>query len=314
MNTEKPANPLLLKIALPALILAGAAIWLTGHSRADETVSTVSRPALTVRTTTLREEKWARTLGANGSIIPWQEAIISAQVQGLRISEVKVSIGDHVRQGDVLVTLDNISRSGDDPGSPYAAQGRIVAPDSGVISAANANVGSMPKSGDELFRLIRKGRLEWRAEMTAEELMLLRKGMTAEIAVGEGRVIKGTVRAISPSVNQQTRYGYALIALPDNGIGNSGIVAGAFARGTFDVSGGKRSLQSLPQSAVMRRGSNTYVLVVGPDNRVHERAVTVGLRNGDRIQIKQGLKADEPVVESGGAFLTEGDVVQVVTG
>lgn len=37
---------------------------------------------LTVRTTALREEKWARTLAANGSIIPWQEAIISAQVQG----------------------------------------------------------------------------------------------------------------------------------------------------------------------------------------------------------------------------------------
>jgi len=56
------------------------------------------------------------------------------------------------------------------------------------------------------------------------------------------------------------------------------------------------------------------VLVVGADNHVHERAVTVGQRIGDRIQIKQGLKANEPVVESGGAFLTEGDVVNVVKG
>ena len=64
----------------------------------------------------------------------------------------------------------------------------------------------------------------------------------------------------------------------------------------------------------MQRGSMTYVLIVGRDNHVHERAVTAGQRNGDRVQIKQGLKADEPVVESGGAFLTEGDVVQVVKG
>jgi multidrug efflux pump subunit AcrA (membrane-fusion protein) len=70
----------------------------------------------------------------------------------------------------------------------------------------------------------------------------------------------------------------------------------------------------LPQSAVMQRGGTAYVLVVGPDNRVHERTVTLGQRNSDRVQIKQGLKADEPVVESGGAFLTEGDVVQVVKG
>jgi HlyD family secretion protein len=304
---------LTLTIALSGLFLAGATLGLPGTSLAEQAVPAAGRPALTVRTVTLREEKWARTLAANGSIVPWQEAIISAQVQGLRIAEVKVSIGDHVQQGDVLVTLDNFARDnstrpGSGPGSSNMTQGRIVAPDSGIISAANANVGSMPQPNTELFRLIRKGRLEWHADLTADELMLIRKGMSAEITIGEGRVIKGAVRAISPSVNPQTRYGYALVALPDSG----GIVAGAFARGTFDVSGGKRPLQSLPQSAVMQRGSMTYVLVVGPDNRVHERAVTVGQRNGDRVQIKQGLKADEPVVESGGPFLTEGDVVQVV--
>jgi multidrug efflux pump subunit AcrA (membrane-fusion protein) len=64
----------------------------------------------------------------------------------------------------------------------------------------------------------------------------------------------------------------------------------------------------------MQRGTLTYVLVVGADNHVHERTVSVGQRVGDRVQIKQGLKANEPVVESGGSFLTEGDVVQVVKG
>lgn len=297
-------------IALPALVLAIAAVWPADGSRAAPTGPAASRPALTVRTATLREDRWARTLTANGSIMPWQEAVISAQVQGLRIAEVKVGIGDHVQQGEVLVTLGNAARIGGEAGSAYSAQGQIVAPDSGIISAANANAGSIAQPGVELFRLIRKGRLEWRAELTADELMLLRKGMGTEVTVGEGRVIKGAVRAISPSVNTQTRYGYALVSLPDS----SGIIAGAFARGTFDISGGTKGLQSLPQSAVMQRGSMTYVLVVGSDNHVHERAVTVGQRNGDRVQIKQGLKADEPVVESGGAFLTEGDVVMVVKG
>ena len=308
MNLNIQRNHMFFKIALSGLMLAGGTVWLFASSQAEQAEPAVSRPALTVRTTTLREDKWARTLAANGSIFPWQEAIISAQLQGLRIAEVKVSIGDHVQQGDVLVTLDNFARSSNESGSLHSVQGRIVAPDSGIISAANANVGSMSQSGVELFRLIRKGRLEWRADLTADELMLIRKGMSAEIAVGEGRIIKGTVRAISPSVNPQTRYGYALVSLPDS----TGIVAGAFARGTFDVSGGKKSLLSLPQSAVMQRGSMTYVLIVGPDNHVHERTVTVGQRNGDRVQIKQGLKENEPVVEVGGAFLSEGDVVQVV--
>lgn len=303
-------NRLLFNAALSGLVLAGGAIWLAGNSQAEQAAPAASRPALTVRTTTLREDKWARTIAANGSILPWQEAIISAQVQGLRIAEVKVSIGDHVQQGDVLVTLGNFAPVSDGTPSTQSVQARVVAPDSGVISAANANVGSLSQSGVELFRLIRKGRLEWHADLTAEELMLISKGMGVEVTVGEGRVIKGAVRAISPSVNPQTRFGYALVTLPDS----AGIIAGAFARGIFDVSGGKRTLQSLPQSAVMQRGSMTYVLIVGPDNHVHERAVTIGQRNGDRVQIKQGLKENEPVVETGGSFLTEGDVVQVVKG
>ena len=310
MNMNFKHNHLIFKIAFPVLVLAGGAAWIagTGKAKAEQATAAVSRPALTVRTTALREDKWARTLTANGSILPWQEAIITAQVQGLRIADVKVSIGDHVRRGDVLVTLDNFAHLIDDPAAAHSVQGRILAPDDGIISAANANAGSMVQPGVELFRLIRKGRLEWRAELTADELMLLRKGMPAEITVGEGRVIRGTVRAISPAVNMQTRYGYALVALPDS----SGIIAGVYAHGTFDVSGSKKTLSSLPQSAVMQRGSMTYVLVVGADNHVHERAVKAGQRSGDRIEIKQGLKPNEPVVESGGPFLTEGDVVQVV--
>lgn len=308
MNIKR--NHLVFKIALLGLILAGVAAWVvgTGKAKAEQAVPGVSRPALTVRTTMLREDKWGRTLTANGSILPWQEAIISAQVQGLRIADVRVSIGDHVQQGDVLVTLDNFAHLRDDPIDARLAQGRIVAPDSGIISAASANVGSMAQPGVELFRLIRKGRLEWRAELTADELMLLHKGMPAEVTVGEGRVVKGTVRAISPSVNSQTRYGYVLVSLSNS----SGIIAGAYAHGTFNVSGGKKTLLSLPQSAVMQRGSTTYVLVVEADNHVHERVVTAGQRSGDRIEVKQGLKANEPVVETGGPFLTEGDVVQVV--
>ncbi len=308
MNSDH--KRLMLKIAAPGMALLGAAAWLlAGNSHADPAAPaapSVGRPALTVRTTTLREDKWSRTLSANGSIVPWQEAVISAQVQGLRIAEVKVSIGDHVQQGQLLATLDNLVNVGAD--ASRTVQGRIVAPDSGIISVANATVGTMPQPGMELFRLIRKGRLEWHADLTADELMLLRRGMPAEITVGEGRIIKGAVRAISPSVDPKTRYGYALVSLPDS----DGIVAGAFGRGVFDVSGGKKTLQSLPQSAVFQRGSQAFVLVMGADNRVHERPVKIGQRNGDRVQIGDGLRAGEQVVESGGAFLTEGDFVQVI--
>jgi RND family efflux transporter MFP subunit len=187
-------------------------------------------------------------------------------------------------------------------------QTRIVAPDYGIISAANAASGSLSQPGVELFRLIRKGFLEWRAELTADELALVSKGMLVNITAANGRTVQAKVRAVSPMVNAQTRYGYVLVRLPED----SGLIAGSFVRGTFDVGGGMRKVQALPQAAMMQRGIKNYVLVIGSDNHVHERAVSVGLRSGDRVEIKEGLKEGEMVVASGGSFLTEGDVVQVV--
>ncbi len=290
---------------LGGLLLVGGAAWLMSpRSEAAPAPEATSRPALTVSTVVRRQESWAQTLSANGSIVPWQEAVIGAQLQGVRIAEVKVSIGDWVKRGEVLATLDNALGAGGNT----APQGKIVAPDDGVISAVTANVGSMPKSGDELFRLIRQGRLEWQAELTAEELMRLRRGMRATVSLGEGRRVHGTVRAISPKVDMQTRFGHALIRLDDS----RDIVAGVFARGTFDLSAGKRKVSTLPQTAVMQRGEQTYVLVLDDAARVHERTVAIGQRNGDRIEIRQGLQAGERVVETGGPFLTEGDLVQVV--
>ncbi len=113
MNIRR--NKSIIKFVLPVVAVVGVAGWLVANSHAEQpaapAAAAVSRPALTVRTTTLREDKWARSLAANGSILPWQEAVISAQVQGLRIAEVKVSIGDHVQQGDVLFTVANSARA-----------------------------------------------------------------------------------------------------------------------------------------------------------------------------------------------------------
>lgn len=289
-----------------ALLVLLAGVTLSGCSGKDAKASgaqSAAKPALTVRAVQPAPAQWVRRISANGSIAAWQEAVIGAQLPGLRIMEVKAGIGDWVRQGDVLLTLGNRTRDGGD-----YVQGRVVSPDDGVISAANASVGSTVQPGGELFRLIRKGRLEWRAELTADELMQLRKGMVAEVTVGEGRIVKGRVRAISPAVDPQTRYGLALIDLP----GDTGLIAGLFARGDIVLGAGRSVAQTLPQSAVVQRDGAAYVYVIGADNRVAERKVGIGQRQGDRIELTAGLDAGAVVAESGGAFLTDGDLVQVV--
>jgi RND family efflux transporter MFP subunit len=188
------------------------------------------------------------------------------------------------------------------------AQTRVVAPDDGVISARTATVGSTPQPGQELFRLIRGGRLEWRAEVTAPELPRIKPGMTASIlppGANDAR-IQGKVRMVAPTVDPQTRNAIVYVDLPLN----SGARAGMFARGEFEL--GKVSALTLPQSAVLMRDGFSYVYRVEPDNKVTQIKVSTGRRVGERIEITGGLEPNARVVASGAGFLADGDVVRVV--
>ena len=56
-------------------------------------------------------------------------------------------------------------------------QTQLVSPDDGTIASRTATVGSVVGSGTEMFRLIRRGRMEWRGEVTAAELERIRPGI-----------------------------------------------------------------------------------------------------------------------------------------
>jgi RND family efflux transporter MFP subunit len=188
------------------------------------------------------------------------------------------------------------------------AQTQVLAPDDGVISARSATVGAVLPAGTELFRMIRQGRLEWRAEVPASALASVRPGMTARVTPAGGRTVEGKVRVVAPVVDPATRNGVVYVDLPRGGDAK----AGMFASGEFEL--GRSSALTLPQSAVLLRDGFTYVFVIGDDGRVRQRKVEVGRRSGERVEITGGLDAGARVVASGGAFLSDGDAVRVVAG
>ena len=186
------------------------------------------------------------------------------------------------------------------------SQTRVLAPDDGVISARNATVGAVLPAGQELFRLIRQGRLEWRAEVPATDLAKVKPGVEVQVQTPAGGQIAGKVRMVAPTVDDKTRNGIVYVDLQKGGDAK----AGMFTRGDFAIGAGQALV--LPQSAVVLREGFSYVMRVGADNRVSETKVTVGRRVGDRIEITAGLDAKAQVVASGGAFLADGDTVKVV--
>jgi RND family efflux transporter MFP subunit len=176
-----------------------------------------------------------------------------------------------------------------------------------VISNRQATIGSVVNSGTELFRLIRQGRLEWRAEVTASDIGRIKVGAPVKITAASGQVLLGKVRMVAPSVDAQTRNALVYVDLTDQ-IGSAR--AGMYAKGEILL--GQSKAMTVPQTAVVLRDGFSYVYTVGADQKVTQTKVQTGRLSGDRQEILSGINSDDQVVVSGGAFLNSGDTVRVV--
>ena len=229
----------------------------------------------------------ARTLQATGAL---SDAAINQYLTAERTAQARLDAQKAMAQTQAL----------------RLKQTRVLAPDNGVISARSATVGAVLPAGQELFRMIRQGRLEWRAEVAASDMAALKPDMVALVTAGNATPIKGTVRMVAPTVDPQTRNGLVYVDLP----ASTAARAGMFARGEFEI--GTGSGLTLPQSAVLLRDGFSTVLRVGADSKVSLVKVSVGRRVGDRIEITGGIDASARVVSSGAGFLADGDTVRVV--
>lgn len=191
------------------------------------------------------------------------------------------------------------------------AQTEVVAPDDGVVSGRTATVGAVVQPGQELFRLVRRNRLEWRAEVAAADLHRIKAGMVANLAAAGGPALAGKVRTVAPTVDANTRNGLVYVDLDAAGVKASGVKPGMFANGQFDI--GQAQGLTVPQTAVQLRDGFAYVFRVSGDDKVAMTKIQVGRRMADRVEVLKGIDANTPVVASGVGFLTDGDTVRVAS-
>ena len=363
-----------LTLAIAALfVAAGAGVALyppSSTAASDKDKNAVQKPALTVTTAKPQTSRLPIKLSANGNVAAWQEAVIGSESNGLRLTEVRVNVGDVVRAGQVLAVFSNDTVNADvaqtraavleaeaNAAEASANAGRarslqttgaisaqqisqyltaeqtanariasskaqlaaqqlrlkytqVTAPDSGVISSRSATVGSVVGAGTELFRMIRQGRLEWRAEVTAAELLNLKPGTLAEVKAANGSVLTGKVRMIAPTVDPQTRSALVYVDLPASAAGNAPFKAGMYASGAFEL--GTSGALTVPQQAIAVRDGFSYVFRLNADQRVSQIKVQPGRRLTDRIEILSGITGDTTIVVNGAGFLNDGDLVRNV--
>lgn len=256
-------------------------------------------------------------LAQSRSVLAEAEAILAeASSNAVRAQELKASGALSEQQIQQYLTAERTARARLEGAKAAVqtqqlrlAQTQVLAPDDGVISVRTATVGAVLPSGQELFRIIRRGRLEWRAEVAAPELVRLRPGQQVTLTPAGGQPVRGMVRVVAPVVDTRTRSGLVYVDIPVAGAAR----AGMFARGEIEVDSGKPTV-TLPQAAVAQRDGFSYVMRIGPDYRVMETKVTLGRRAGDRVEVVSGIDTGTTVVASGVGFLGDGDLVQVVDG
>ena len=135
MNTPSfLKKPLALAVATLLLAVGGATTLLVHAQDSKTPAAAAPRPALTVTVTTPQRATVATAVAANGNIAAWQEAIVGAEANGMRLAEVLVNVGDVVRKGQVLARFDSAMARA--PLAPSRAAGAVA---EAHLAAAAAN-------------------------------------------------------------------------------------------------------------------------------------------------------------------------------
>lgn len=183
--------------------------------------------------------------------------------------------------------------------------GYIRAPNAGLVIERTAEVGRLV-DGQALFRIVGGNALELGVEIGEADMLAMRVGQNAQFQLVDGTVINGRLRRIPAAINSQTRTGEAVFDLPTN----PKLRAGMFLRGEAELP--SRSMIAAPQAAITFEDRQSFVFVLGGDNRVKRTPVTVGARANGMAAIESGLQPGATIVAGGAAFLQDGDKITPV--
>jgi RND family efflux transporter MFP subunit len=357
-----------------------AVVWLVAMAAPSRDASPTSRTEvqsevestanlLAVQSAVARVDQWPSTIEAFGNITPWEETIVSAQVEGQPLVELRANVGDRVRRGQVLARFDTgklraevrrlraeVAQTKAELGQANVERDRalqlaesgvlskqeilnrvtaaqvsaarfsashaqlsareldlkraeVIAPDDGTISARNALAGMIGTPGLELFRIIRRDRLEWRGELTVAQLIRAAPGQQVLLSLPDGAEARARIRQLAPAMNAQTRLATIYADIEPGGLAR----AGTYVSGRIIL--GDSPALVVPASGIVIRDGYSFAFTVTSGQakpRVKQQRVEVGRRMGADVEVLIGLSEGETVVTKGAGFLDDGDNVRVV--
>jgi RND family efflux transporter MFP subunit len=329
-------------------IIAAATMVACGSNEKTSSTTTTEESAISVKVCTAEIMDVDNTEVYTSEILPYRENDITPAAQGLHIDQIKVDVGDRVKAGQVIVTLDptNLSQMELNLATVEDTYNRMVpvhkaggisdqqlielentlnlqremvdnmrknsvikSPISGVVTARNFENGDLFASMP-ILHIMQIDKLKVMANVSEQYYPVVKVGQKVDINVDifPGETFEGKVSRINPALDAQTRTFGVEITIPN---ANERLRPGMYARATFNM--GKSSGVMVDDVAVQKQaGSSERFVYVIKDGVAEFRFVRDGRRVGNKVNILEGLEPGEQVATTSFIRLTNGKKVEII--
>ncbi len=193
---------------------------------------------------------------------------------------------------------------------------KIYAPFNGVITARNTDIGALIDSGSsggprsELFHMAQPDRLRVYVNVPQAYSQAAKPGLTADLVLAEfpGRRFQGTLVRTANAIDLSSRTLLVEIAV-NNPTGT--LFTGAYAEVHLKLPTPTSSFL-LPANTLLFRSEGLRVGVVGDQQKVELRQLTLGHDYGSDVEIVAGLTGNEQVIINPPDSLVDGQTVRIV--
>ena len=199
---------------------------------------------------------------------------------------------------------------------------RVIAPFDGVVTSRNTDVGAYVNAagGDasarggssELFSVADIHKMRVYVSVPQDYSAMLKPGLTATMVLPQfpGRTFTVAFDTTANSFNPTSRTVVTELIV-DNA--DHSIWPGTYTDVHF-VMPANSNILIVPEQALLFRAQGMQVALVRPDDTVHLQDVKLGLNLGQSVQVLEGLKPDDRIINAPSAGLLEGEKVQIVPG
>lgn len=178
---------------------------------------------------------------------------------------------------------------------------------SGIVSSKSVEEGTMVGAGTPLFNIVDISNLKFKTTIDEAQVSTLKVGDIVKIKPSSGEIIEGKITFIAPKSDGALKFPVEiLIANKDKKL-----KAGMYATAQFSSNKGETTALIVPRSAFVGSVSQSKIFKI-VNGKAELIPVKIGRNFGDKVEILEGLSADDQVVTSGQINLDNGTPIKII--